>query len=492
MSLKARIILYIFILTAVLSVVQIFFISKTYYDFQQRLGEHKGVATGMLVAGIDKSISTLKMEASLLSCPYNIGRLLQDKDDIALKKWEKRMLRQGKEVVFVYANGVAVSINSKFINSDVFKHTDFFNQIMQYENNAGVVAIDNVIYMACGESIKESGGDDVGTVVVFQPVTPEFLSTIADDRQIVRLRLGNDVIESRSPTPDSTPFERVPVRIDGISANDGFFLAFLPNDLLRSLRELQQKFLFGVPILAILSSLILVYVIHILLKPYSRILAYMHKYSGYDITLKEMRDGIFETQTNNNPDLMKFKVVLIRMIDTIMAQIESIGSHALRLEEKSKRDALTGLLNRAGIDAELKASYEMCKKGGFPLSILLIDIDRFKNINDTLGHLGGDTVLCRVANALSDPIRKCDAVGRWGGEEFLVVCRGLESSLALAHAESLRADVHSIELSAGTYVTISIGVAQLLPNEALASLLGRADAALYQAKSSGRNCVAIG
>ena len=78
-----------------------------------------------------------------------------------------------------------------------------------------------------------------------------------------------------------------------------------------------------------------------------------------------------------------------------------------------------------------------------------------------------------------------------GGEEFLVVCRGLESSLALAHAESLRADVHSIELSDGTHVTISIGVAQLLPNESLASLLGRADAALYQAKTSGRDSVVI-
>ena len=492
MSLKARIFLYIFILTVALSVVQIFFISKTYYNFQQKLGEHKEIATGMLVAGIDKSISTLKMEASLLSCPYNIGKLLQNKDDIALMKWEKRMLRQSKEVVFVYANGAVVSINSKFINSEVFRSTDFLKQIMQYENNTGIVTIDAAIYIACGEVIKESGGGDVGTVVVFQPVTPEFLSSITDDRQIVRLRLGNDVVENRSPTPDSSPFDRVPVHINGISTDDGFFLAFLPNELLHSLKELQQKFLFGVPILAILSSLILVYVIHVLLKPYSRIIGIMRKYSGYDITISEMRDGIFATKTNNNPDLMRFKIVFIRMIDTIMAQIESIGSHAMRLEEKSKRDALTGLLNRSGIDAELLASHEMCKTSGFPFSILVIDIDRFKNINDTLGHLGGDTVLCRVANALSDPVRKCDAVGRWGGEEFLIVCRGLESSLALALAESLRADVHSIEISDSTHVTISIGVAQLLPNEALASLLGRADAALYQAKASGRDCVAIG
>ena len=298
-----------------------------------------------------------------------------------------------------------ISINSKFISSNVFTSTNFLKQIMQYENHTGMVKIDTVMYIACGEPIKASGGGDLGYVVVFQPVTQQFLSTIADDRQIVRLRLGSDVIESLFPAPGSSPFERVPVHIGGISGDDGFFLAFLPNELLRSLKELQQKFLFGVPILAIFSSLILVCVIHVLIKPYSRILGYMRKYSGYDITISEMRDGIFATQTNSNPDLMKFKVVLIRMIDIIMAQIESIGSHALRLEEKSKRDALTGLLNRAGIDAELKASYEMCKKGGFPLSILLIDIDRFKNINDTLGHLGGDTVLCRVANALSDPIR---------------------------------------------------------------------------------------
>ena len=279
------------------------------------------------------------------------------------------------------------------------------------------------------------------------------------------------------------------MKFDGISADDGFYLAFLPNELLRSLQELQQKFLVGLPLLAIISSLVLVYVIHVLVKPYSGILALMRKYSGYEITLKEMRDGIFETRSGKNPDLMKFKVVLIRMIDTIISHLESIGSHALRLEEMTKKDALTGLLNRSGIDAELMASYGICKKSGLPLCIMLVDIDRFKRINDSLGHLGGDTVLCRVANALSDPMRKCDAVGRWGGEEFLIICRGLEISSAKVLAESLRTAVHNIELSAAAHVTISIGIAQLLPNDTSASLLGRADAALYRAKSAGRDCV---
>ena len=468
---------------------QIFFISKTYNDFQQTLGQHKEVATDMLMSDIEKSISTLKMEASLLSCPYNIGRLLQNKDDDSLKKWEKRMLKQGKEVLFIYENGEIVTINPKFIDSNVFSSADFFKKIMQYVNNTGIVNIDTDMYLVCVELINGSDGGNLGAVIVLQPVTPQFLATIADDRQIVRLRMGGDVVENRPSIPGSSPFERISVKFDGISADDGFYLAFLPNELLRSLQELQQKFLVGLPLLAIISSLVLVYVIHVLVKPYSGILALMRKYSGYEITLKEMRDGIFEIRSGKNPDLMKFKVVLIRMIDTIISHLESIGSHALRLEEMTKKIALTGLLNRSGIDAELMASYGICKKSGLPLCIMLVDIDRFKRINDSLGHLGGDTVLCRVANALSDPMRKCDAVGRWGGEEFLIICRGLEISSAKVLAESLRTAVHNIELSAAAHVTISIGIAQLLPNDTSASLLGRADAALYRAKSAGRDCV---
>ena len=490
MSLKARIFLYILILTVAMSVVQILFISKMYFDFQQKLGEHKGVATDMLVNGIERTVINLKMEAGLLSCPYNIGKLLQVEDNVALMKWEKRMLKQGREVAFVYKNGDVVSINTRISASEALRSSSILKNIMQNENHTVMVKIDNIIYIACGEPIKESGGEELGAVIVFQPVTPQFLAAISDDRQIVRLRFGNDIIDSRPPTPDSSPFERVMVQIDGFNADSGFFLSFLPNDLLRSLRELQKSFLFGVPILAILSSVILVCVIHVLLKPYSRILGYMRKYSGYDITLHEMRDGIFATPTNDNPDLLKFKFVLIRMIDTIMVHIESIGNHALRLEELTKKDALTGLLNRAGIDSELKDSLVLCKNNGFPLSILLVDIDRFKNINDTLGHLVGDKILCRVANALSDPIRNCDAVGRWGGEEFLIVCRGMEINQAMVLADNLRTAVHSIDISVDKHVTVSIGVAELLPDETIEGLLCRADTALYQAKSSGRDAVA--
>ena len=492
MSLKARIFLYIFLLTVAMSVVQVFFISKMYFDFQQKLGEHKGVATGMLVGGLEKSVSSLKMEANLLSCPYNIGRLLQSRDDTSLMKWEKRMLKQGREVVFVYANGDVVSINSNFIDSAELHSTGILTKILQYENHTGIVKIGSGIYVASGEPIKAAGGDDLGAVIVFLPVTPQFLAAISDDRQIVRVQLGDTRVDSRPHVADSSPFERVAIQIEGFGAEEGFYLSFLPNELLRSLKELQQSFLFGVPILAILSSLVLVCVLHVLLKPYGRILGYMSKYYTYDITLNEMRDGIFATTTNENPDLLKFKAVMLRMIDTIMAHIESIGSHTLRLEELTRQDALTGLLNRSGIDYELGAALEMCQKDGSPLSILIIDIDRFKSINDTLGHLAGDKVLCRVANALSDPTKNCATVGRWGGEEFLIVCRGMEGKLALELAESLRNAVHSIEIAAGKHVTISIGVAQVTSNETLANLLARADAALCRAKSSGRDFVAIG
>ena len=125
-------------------------------------------------------------------------------------------------------------------------------------------------------------------------------------------------------------------------------------------------------------------------------------------------------------------------------------------------------------------------------AVLMVDIDNFKSINDTYGHLTGDRVLIEVARRLTAAVRTTDMVSRWGGEEFVVQLRDCPLSDAVARAEKIRRQIADIPFPVVGTVTVSIGAAELHEGDDLATWLGRADAALYQAKRAGRNAVAPG
>ncbi len=164
-----------------------------------------------------------------------------------------------------------------------------------------------------------------------------------------------------------------------------------------------------------------------------------------------------------------------------------------RLEHLSLHDGLTGLLNRRAIEAMLARETQRLERFNQPFSILLIDIDHFKHVNDQLGHPAGDQVLMEVARRLQAEAREVDHVARYGGEEFCVLLPHTEHEGALQAAERLRESVCERPIAWGTVnvpVTISMGlVCADNPQETLQSLLRRADAALYQAKEGGRNMV---
>lgn len=154
-------------------------------------------------------------------------------------------------------------------------------------------------------------------------------------------------------------------------------------------------------------------------------------------------------------------------------------------------DALTGCSNRRQALVELEVEAKRAQRGG-ALSIGLMDIDHFKSINDTYGHAAGDDVLKSFAAAALRALRPTDGLGRWGGEEFLVVLSQTRLQAALAAAERLRRMVEEMAvpaLSEGRRITVSIGVAEHRPDEPVERTLERADQALYRAKQAGRNRV---
>ena len=161
------------------------------------------------------------------------------------------------------------------------------------------------------------------------------------------------------------------------------------------------------------------------------------------------------------------------------------------LERRAHLDALTGLGNRHALNERLRDDWLQVRRRGASLAVLVADLDRFKSVNDRLGHPGGDRVLQIAARALRDSVRAGDLVARYGGDEFVVVALDCGLDGALAVAERFR---KAIVASQATHTvaptTASVGVAASEPGDADAeSILRRADVALYQAKGSGRNSV---
>lgn len=166
------------------------------------------------------------------------------------------------------------------------------------------------------------------------------------------------------------------------------------------------------------------------------------------------------------------------------------------LEQRVTHDALTGLLNRPAIFDILHKQILRAKRGGFGIAVIMIDIDHFKNINDTCGHPVGDEVLCEIANRLTQSARSHEYIGRYGGEEFLAIISPYSQEGAVKAAERFRKAIASEEINTNQTlipVTISLGVAIATGEESLDEhlLLQRADEALYQAKHKGRNRVEV-
>lgn len=164
----------------------------------------------------------------------------------------------------------------------------------------------------------------------------------------------------------------------------------------------------------------------------------------------------------------------------------------LKLKQLSESDHLTGVKNRLGIDRVFHQEIERCQRYQHPLAFLLIDIDHFKPINDQLGHQAGDQIIATVADILKSESRPSDSIGRWGGDEFCVICPEVCAEGAAELAKRVQKQLQATKLIhplTNAAPTLSIGVSELSDGDDPSALFARADNNLYRSKAQGRNCI---
>jgi diguanylate cyclase (GGDEF)-like protein/PAS domain S-box-containing protein len=170
---------------------------------------------------------------------------------------------------------------------------------------------------------------------------------------------------------------------------------------------------------------------------------------------------------------------------------ESLQTINTLLERQASTDALTGIYNRLKFTKLLAQEISRARRYQSPMSIIMFDIDKFKDINDTFGHQSGDSVLIDMARVVTASIRGTDIFARWGGEEFMVIAPGCMIDQGAQFAEMLRQRVDKAIFTIPRAVTASFGVAAFRPDDTEISLTNRADQALYKAKEQGRNRVVV-
>jgi diguanylate cyclase (GGDEF)-like protein len=190
----------------------------------------------------------------------------------------------------------------------------------------------------------------------------------------------------------------------------------------------------------------------------------------------------------------KFRENEINQIENLLAALLYPLRNALLYRaaiHSAFMDSLTGVKNRTAFDSNYCREVELCRRKKSDLSLIVLDIDLFKRINDKYGHIVGDDTLRQVAQSVEGTIRSSDALYRYGGEEFAVVLNGTNMAGAKLLAERIRQNVENLKIASLKHVqiTLSLGVAILRQEDDATRLFARADAALYQAKQGGRNQV---
>ncbi|WP_051299052.1 GGDEF domain-containing protein [Marinobacterium litorale] len=335
----------------------------------------------------------------------------------------------------------------------------------------------------------------IGLVVTFVKVTPQrlqelVLGTGAD----LELKVDSERFTSLLAENADSPGIRREIPMTVAGSGDGLPIQgariLLHQDRgMHSVDSLAGQFLLLFAGLLVVLPLLLMMILRRYLRPYTGLVDRLQLLSLGDSNLRELR-------TTLRSDFQRAPEEVRRVAGAVADMTQILELQMGELETLAVTDQLTGLKNRRFAESVLQTEMARIQRHGGQLSVLLVDLDEFKLINDRLGHAEGDAHLRRVASEFEKTCGHRDVIARWGGEEFLVLSTELVLEDALALAEKLRRLVDENRqpelktIAAGGCVgTLSIGVAQWCPEESVEQLLNRTDRALYQAKARGRNRV---
>jgi len=428
-------------------------------------------------------LDNLKKTVDILQNAQEIKTGMISHDVDLLHNWAKLFIpKYADKIQFINESGLIIARgDAEFRFGDSVNNAIYFQKALHQTAFIGIDTFDGEQMLIVSRRMKAHGNTMQGIVAIGIRLNSEFLNNL-----VLGTHMGvdyNAITCGPKCTVSSIPHEIVPLHASldkGGMETMGLYIVLKSHDELDAIVATRMNLLLGFLVLFIPFGILINMIIFRYLKHYNTFMQllfdfYENKISvdAFTRTVKTMVAG------RTSSEVKKISELFLKIVQK-MSDSQEYFVHL------SQTDVLTTIANRRKLDDVLEVKVKEAARG-LALSIILIDIDTFKKINDTYGHDTGDAILQQFALILKNSIRQTDSVGRWGGEEFLLILPTTNNEGAIRLANAIREKIESFIFILDIHITASLGIATYRADDTERSLIKRADDALYRAKHLGRN-----
>lgn len=450
------------VIVIVVSLVQI----NHFIDAQIQNSYKKEIEQKELISDrFSKKLQNIYKNIKIISSSYEIVDAIKTNDNEILTIWSKNFLNLQTMIFFTDLNGVVLArAHDEFNFGDSLKNNDFFSTLEKNSTCHLITRIDGKLSYVIGKKIIQYE-KNIG-YLIFALKLDKFLLNELSRSTIFTLNVNENINLYEKN-------KKVPFLIYKSQINEN-----IKNSL-----KLKHFLFYSLIFLVLFLSFILFIIMKRHLRPYLKFTQILSDFSENKITLTRLRiKSKYFAKLNRNHEIEKVANAVYEM----SKQVQKDQKH---LEKLSQVDQLTQVFNRRRIEDIFETIFYESKKFNVTFSLIILDIDHFKKINDAFGHLFGDFVLKEVSKSLKNSIRETDFLGRYGGEEFLIITKNCDKKAANKLAEKLRINIANIKLDKVS-ITASFGVIEFNKEfKNKEEMFNEADANLYEAKNTGRNQV---
>ncbi|MCF4152358.1 GGDEF domain-containing protein [Dethiosulfovibrio sp. F2B] len=484
-SLKRDVLVIVMISFGFLSLMYGVMLKQVVDDYQTARANERGRIFDTATDRLQATLDNLVILSTNLSLPKDVSKAVTSMNNEFLSDWGKAFCKTVSSVFFIDIDGVVIArAPDEYRFGDSVSSEPFFDEVLKKGSYSGITTVDGRDSFLSCSPIRKYDDLVVGFVAVSQTITPSLLESLLPVGHMTLTFQGRRGFSERRRELSPSG------RYRSIIVDDGVFdLYFLSDDSERELLKLQRNLIITFTIVTISTMSSLIFFLRRRFEPYSKLVQGLVDYSDKRIDLDGLLDVTSGAVSNGVEEIRHIAEALTDMIKVLKNRVDDIQSYSGQLENLANCDSLTGLWNRRKMDQVLMAETENARVNGTPLSVVMLDVDYFKEVNDTYGHEMGDAVLNYISTLMKGCLRKCDSAGRWGGEEFLVVLPGLDSQRAWEYADKMRSTMENHTFRDGMKITSSFGVTLYRPGEPINEFVARADDALYDAKRKGRDRV---
>ena len=444
------------------------------------------IQSEMIQKRFEEKLELLQKTAHILINSQEVITGIISNDTDMLYNWSKLFLSPSTDKIhFTDLDGTIISRGElEFRFADDVSKRFYVQQALQNDTFLGIDLVDGEECLVYAKRVKQYGQKPIGIISVALIIDDALLASLVQGTTMNIAYHSEHQTLSTTKEPKLVNASSLHVMLQAGSIKEASFNIGLTSEAeLNAIKEARTNLFVGIGFALIILVLVLHFTLLKHLKEYKALSQVLIDFYEDRLDIKEVISTIKQTTTQRTtPEVKKIAEALFNMS-------QKVADTQKALELLSSTDQLTSLSNRRRLEECLEQKLKESERESF-FSVVMIDIDRFKTINDTYGHEIGDPVLIHTAHLMRDSIRASDILGRWGGEEFLLILpqTSLEGALIIAEEVRLKICQFTFE-NYPQRVTMSLGVSMYRMGDTPNSILRRADNALYRAKNSGRNRV---